>query len=503
MDPKPEIHHDEDKTSDSDLAIASPADQHAHVEKTGTAAGVDAEVEKRLLKKLDYRIIPMICWIYLMNFMDRVNIGNARLYGLEEDLNMSGNQYQLSVSILFVTYVIFETPSNMIIKRLQPARYLTGLVFCWGMVATFSAFCSNYASLLACRLLLGVFESGLFPGVILYLSMFYNKKSLSLRQAYFYGTSAIAGAVGGLVAYACGDLDGVAGWSGWRWVFLINGIPTVLTALFVPFVLPNSPETAKFLSEEDQRNMVLLRSSELGQTRAAQEFDKKDVWDGAKDWKTYAFAVGQFVGLSMLYSFSVFLPTIIDGMGAGWSRQVVQAMTIPVYFAGFGSYIACAWYSDKIQQRGLFIISGLLVCVIGYVLLIINRGAGVSYTGTFFVALGLWVATGLAFSWIVVNNPRYGKRAFASGMQITIGNCSGVAAPFLFSQPTAPTYYPGYGATLGMLGLGVMLFTALHFYFRVHNAKKRDGKYDYLMEGKTEEEIEEMGERNPRYMYTI
>ena len=109
----------------------------------------------------------------------------------------------------------------------------------------------------------------------------------------------------------------------------------------------------------------------------------------------------------MLYSFSVFLPTIIDGMGAGWSRQVVQAMTIPVYFAGFASYIACAFYSDKIQQRGLFIIAGLLVCIVGYVLLIINRGAALSYTGTFFVALGLWVATGLAFSWIVVNNPRY------------------------------------------------------------------------------------------------
>lgn len=169
------------------------------------------------------------------------------------------------------------------------------------------AFCNNYAALIACRLLLGVFESGLFPGVILYLSMFYNKKSLSLRQAYFYGTSAIAGAVGGLVAYAIGDLDGTAGWSGWRWVFMINGVPTVLTAFFVPFVLPNSPETAKFLSEEDQRNMILLRSSELGQTRAAQEFDKKDVWDGAKDWKTYAFAIGQFIGLSMLYSLR--LPT--------------------------------------------------------------------------------------------------------------------------------------------------------------------------------------------------
>ncbi|KAH4041110.1 hypothetical protein HBH64_132780 [Parastagonospora nodorum] len=491
-----------EKDIDSDTPGTSPA-RVEDVEKIGTSAAVDKETERRLLKKLDIRIIPMVCWIYLMNFMDRVNIGNAKLYGLEDDLGMSGNQYQLAVSLLFVTYVIFETPSNMIIKRLQPARYLAGLVFCWGMVATFSAFVNNFAALVACRLLLGIFEAGLFPGVILYLSMFYNKRNLALRQAYFYGTSAISGALGGLVAYAIGELDGAAGWSGWRWIILINGIPTILTAVVTPFVLPNSPETAKFLTEEDRRNLVTLRMSEIGQTKSGQQMNKKDVMDGVRDWKTYAYAISQFVGLGMLYSFSVFLPTIIDGMGGGWSRQVVQALTIPVYFAGFASYIVCAWYGDKIQQKGIFCIGGLAVSMLGYIFLIINKGLILSYCGTFIVALGLWVSTGAAFTWINNNNPRYGKRAFASGMQITIGNISGVVSPFLYSSNTAPEYLPGYGATIGLLAVGIMLYTALHFYFRMQNKKKREGKFDYLMEGKTEEEIAEMGENNPRYMYTI
>ncbi|KAH3914821.1 hypothetical protein HBI56_019260 [Parastagonospora nodorum] len=491
-----------EKDIDSDTPGTPPA-RVEDVEKIGTSAAVDKETERRLLKKLDIRIIPMVCWIYLMNFMDRVNIGNAKLYGLEDDLGMSGNQYQLAVSLLFVTYVIFETPSNMIIKRLQPARYLAGLVFCWGMVATFSAFVNNFAALVACRLLLGIFEAGLFPGVILYLSMFYNKRNLALRQAYFYGTSAISGALGGLVAYAIGELDGAAGWSGWRWIILINGIPTILTAVVTPFVLPNSPETAKFLTEEDRRNLVTLRMSEIGQTKSGQQMNKKDVMDGVRDWKTYAYAISQFVGLGMLYSFSVFLPTIIDGMGGGWSRQVVQALTIPVYFAGFASYIVCAWYGDKIQQKGIFCIGGLAVSMLGYIFLIINKGLILSYCGTFIVALGLWVSTGAAFTWINNNNPRYGKRAFASGMQITIGNISGVVSPFLYSSNTAPEYLPGYGATIGLLAVGIMLYTALHFYFRMQNKKKREGKFDYLMEGKTEEEIAEMGENNPRYMYTI
>ncbi|KAF9697682.1 hypothetical protein EKO04_004016 [Ascochyta lentis] len=473
------------------------------VENMGTSIAVDAETERKLLKKLDMRIIPMICWVYLMNFMDRVNIGNARLYGLEEDLGMSGDQYQVAVGILFVTYCLFETPSNLIIKRMRPARYLAGLVFLWGLVATFSAFVNNFAALVVCRLLLGAFEAGLFPGVILYLSMFYNKKSLSLRNAYFYGTSAIAGALGGLVAFAIGELDGAGGWRGWRWIIVINGIPTVLTALVVPFVLPNSPETASFLTEEDRRNLVLLRELEIGQTRAAQVLHKEDVKAGAMDWKTWAFAIGQFCGLGMLYSFSVFLPTIIFEMGAGWSRQVVQALTIPVYFLGFAVYVGIAWYSDKIQQRGIFCMGGFLTCMIGYIFLIANQGAGLSFAGCFVVAMGLWTSTGTAFTWIAVNNPRYGKRAFASGMQITIGNAAGVSAPFLFSTADAPTYYPGYGATIGLLALGTGIYAAMHFWYRAQNKRKLDGREDYRMEGLSEEEIAELGEHNPRFLYTI
>ena len=157
-----------------------------------------------------------------------------------------------------------------------------------------------------------------------------------------------------------------------RWIIVINGIPTVLTAIAVPFVLPNSPETASFLTEEDRRNLVLLRMREIGQTTAGQELLKEDVMKGVKDWKVYAYAVAQFVGLGMLYSFSVFLPTIINGLGGGWNRQV-QALTIPVYIAGFITYVAGAYYSDKTQNRGLFCIAGLAVSMIGYIFLIANK----------------------------------------------------------------------------------------------------------------------------------
>lgn len=398
---------------------------------------------------------------------------------------------------------LFETPSNMVIKKLQPARYLAGLCFFWGIVATFTSFVNNFAALVACRLLLGMFEAGLFPGVILYLSMFYNKRSVALRNALFYGMSAISGAVGGLVAYGIGELHGAQGWSGWRWIIMINGVPTVATALVIPFVLPNSPGTAKFLNDQERADLVRLREAEVGQTASGQHLHKEDVKEGAKDWKVYAFAVCQFIGLGMLYSFSVFLPTIINGLGGGWSGQVVQALTIPVYFSGAGVYLFSAWYSDRIQQRGIFCIAGFGTSMIGYIFLIINQGFGLSFAGCFFVAFGLWTSTGAAFTWIGVNNPRYGKRAFASGMQITIGNAAGVAAPFLYSNDDAPRYYPGYGATIGLLAIGMVIYAGLLLWYKRANKRKLDGLEDWRIEGLTEEQIAELGEHNPKYLYSI
>ena len=220
---------------------------------------------------------------------------------------------------------------------MQPARWLGGIPFAWGMAATFSAFCNTKGAFIACRLLLGVFEAGLFPGMrtemilptkltniclgfLVYLSMFYNKRSTALRVAYLFSTAAWAGALGGLVAYAIGFLDGAHGWRGWRWIFLINGIPTIVTGVVAPFVLPNSPETAKFLTPEERESLVIIRSREAGQTASAQLMNKKDAMDALKDWKTWVISSGQYCLNSMLYSFSVFLPTIINQSGNGWTR---------------------------------------------------------------------------------------------------------------------------------------------------------------------------------------
>lgn len=386
---------------------------------------------------------------------------------------------------------------------MNPSWYLAGLTIAWGIVATCTALVQNLAGLIACRLLLGLFEAGFFPGVILYLTIFYNKKSIALRMGYFFSASAISSAVGGLLSYGIGEgMDNTAGWRAWRWIILINGLATVVTGFVVPFILPGSIESAKFLDQKDRKDLMTMRTAEVGQTKSGQELLWDDVKDGMKDWKTYAYGICQFTSNLMLYSFSVFLPTIISQIGT-WDVAQAQALTVPVFALGAITYIAAARVSDVTQLRGPFIISGQIVCLVGYILLISNVNGDVSYAGTFVIATGCYIVNGMAVAWLATNNPRYGKRAFASGVQLSIGNSAGVAAPFLFSTGTGPQFVPGYSTSIGTLTLGMLLSSTLCLWYRRQNKQRRAGKQAWKMEGKTPEEVAEMGDKSPLYMYTI
>jgi MFS family permease len=184
---------------------------------------IDTEAEKRLVSKLDRYIVPSVMMAYLLCFLDRVNIGNARLYGLEADLGLTGSQYQTAVSLLFVTYVLVEVPSNLVLKKFTPSRWISIITVTWGIISTLTGIVQNFAGLVVCRLLMGLVEGGLFPGLTVYLTLFYTKKEIALRIAYLFVSSALAGACGGLLAYGIGFMDGIASMGGWRWIFIMEG----------------------------------------------------------------------------------------------------------------------------------------------------------------------------------------------------------------------------------------------------------------------------------------
>lgn len=396
---------------------------------------------------------------------------------------------------------LFEVPSNLVIKKLTPSRYIASISTIWGVIATLTGITQNYGGLVACRIMLGVIEAGLFPGMMTYLTLFYSKHELALRTGYLFSSAAVAGACGGLLAYAIGYMDGVSGLRGWRWIMIIEGIPTVLLGVLTWFFLADNPETAYYLNEEDRALVVARRSRHLGQTQSAQKFHWADVKEGALDWKIYAFCIGQFGVDTMLYGYSTFLPTIIKGMGS-WSTPQIQALTIPCYAVGAISYLFVAWLSDRTQRRAIFVCTFTVISVIGYGILISDSSSGVHYFGALLIAIGLYVTVGIPLAWLPTNLPRYGKRTFATGLQLTFGNVSGVMSPFLYKTNEQPRYVRGNAVTLSLVGLAGVVFAFMWFALDRINRRREQGLEDDKITGMTEEEIQEMGDRNLRFRYS-
>ncbi|PGH16500.1 hypothetical protein AJ80_05185 [Polytolypa hystricis UAMH7299] len=465
------------------------------------AADVDPKKNQALLRKIDRHIVPCIMLLYTFSFLDRVNIGNARLYGLEEDLGLHEDQFQIAVSILFVPYCLLEVPSNLVLRKFTASRYIATITTLWGIIATLTGITQNFASLVACRVLLGAVEAGLFPGLVAYMTLFYGKREIALRVGYLFSAAALAGACGGLLAYAIGFMDGVGGQKGWRWILIMEGLPSILLGVWTWFALADDPDTAYYLDEDDKALMKARRGLEVGQTDSAQQFHMKDAIEGAKDWKVFLMCLAQFGVDTVLYGYSTFLPTIIRGLGT-WTVPQVQALTIPCYALGAITYLIVAWISDRTQQRGIITVIFCGITMIGYGVLIADASTGVHYFGCFLVATGLYVCVGLPLAWLPTNLPRFGKRTFATGLQLTMGNISGVMAPFLYTTSDAPRYTMGHAVTLALTGFSAIIYIFMWYWYKKLNKDRLRGKEDYKIEGMEEDDIAEMGDRNPRFTYT-
>lgn len=230
----------------------------AHHDPNWAGDGIDtSNVDpKKTLRKMDMRLIPMLAILYLLSFLDRSNIGNAKIQGLQTDLNLTGTQYNLCATVFFFTYCLFEIPSNLLLKRFRPSIWLPSIMIAWGAVMTLMGLVKNYHGLLIARLFLGVAEAGLYPGVAYYLTMWYCTEELALRQGLFFSAASMAGAFSGLLAYAIAKMHGVGGLAGWQWIFILEGLLTVVVAVAAFFILHDFPDTASFLTVEEKAWVV-------------------------------------------------------------------------------------------------------------------------------------------------------------------------------------------------------------------------------------------------------
>ncbi|OQD83844.1 hypothetical protein PENANT_c015G03758 [Penicillium antarcticum] len=468
-----------------------------------------AKIDRKLLWKLDLRLVPWLSLLYLVSFLDRTNIGNAKIVGLQDDLGMTNAQYNATLTIFFVSYSVFEPLTNVLLKRLRPSIFIPLIMMAWGICMTCMGVVKNYAGLMAVRWFLGLSEAGLFPGVGYFLSCWYKRSEFGLRIAIFFSAAALAGSFGGLLAAAIAKMDGVGGKPGWSWIFILEGLLTFLIGVASFWCVYDFPHQAKFLSDVD-RKRVLRRLALDQQSSAEHEDFKMDYfWASVKDWKTYTGAVIYMGADGSLYAFSLFVPTIISQLGKYldlrcYSSIHAQLLSVPPYAAAAVLTVIVGFISDRTRQRGLCNICVSLLGMVGFSMLLGCKSAGGRYAGTFLGAMGIYPAIANTISWTSNNTEGVYKRGVSLGFIIGWGNLNGIVSSNIYRDDDKPEYYPGHGVVLGYLVLFLFGGSIVqYFLLRRENAKRRRGERDQSIEGMTPSQIELLGDKRPDFIYTL
>ncbi|KAJ5338543.1 Major facilitator superfamily domain general substrate transporter [Penicillium brevicompactum] len=467
-------------------------------------SGFEDVDEAAVLRKMDIRLIPMLSLLYLLAFLDRGNIGNAKIEGLVDDLHMTGPQYNWTLTVFFFTYCVFELPSNLLLKKLRPSRWLPLIMVAWGIVMTLMGVVNNYGGLLATRLFLGVAEAGLYPGVAYYITLWYPRHRAQFRQAMFFSAASVAGAFSGLLAYAIAKMDGVGGYAGWRWIFILEGLLTVLVAFVAPFAIHDSPETATFLTEKERQ--FVLHSLRIQNTSDSHEMVAKDdkfqwryVYDAFADWQIW-LGLFMYWGITCpLYGISLFLPSIIKDLG--YNSSTAQLLTVPIYITAAIVAVIAAWVSDRRKQRSPFILFFMGMIAIGFIICLASTGRGVPgvmYFGIFVAVVGIYPAFPGNVTWLSVNMAGDYKRAAGMAIYIGIGNLAGAMSSNFYRAQDAPNYILGHSLELAFVVVGMIAAIILRLSYQRIN-KKRDA----MDPSEYPTDPDSLGDRSPLFRYML
>lgn len=460
-------------------------------------------IERKLIWRLDWILIPWLCFLYLIAFLDRTNIGNAKIAHLTDDLGMSTTQYNLTLTIFFISYALFEALANFLLKRFRPSIFLPITMALWGASMLGMGFVHDFNGLMVARWFLGMTEAGLFPGVNYYLSCWYKRNEFAVRAAIFFSAAALSGSFGGLLAAAIQNMNGVGGYAGWRWIFIIEGVITIIVGIMSFWLVHDFPADAKFLSPDDRARVIRRLKLDNQSSADAEDFKMEYLWQALKDRKTWMGAFIYMGPLMPLYSFSLFLPTIVQNMGFAAKDNIVknQLLSVPPYALAAIATVVVGYYSDKHQQRGFYNLIMAPVGIAGFIMLISSTSAPVQYVGTFLGALGIYPCIPITIAWVANNTEGVYKRGIVLGIVIGWGNLNGIVSSNIFFN--GPRFYEGHGTVIAYMAVciwgGSLLMWA---YLRRENSLRASGKRDGLVAGKSHREIDQMGDMRPGFIYT-
>ncbi|SAM00621.1 hypothetical protein [Absidia glauca] len=426
--------------------------------------------EKRIVRALDKHMLPLFCVFYFTDFLDRANIGNATLAGIQSDLNLSSQELSFAISAFYITYIIFEVPSNCILKCTRASIYLSSIMLGWGLITLILAFVTNFTGLFVCRLLLGVAQSGYVPAILYQMSLVYKPSEQTMRVAILLTMASLSGMVSGPLAYASASVS--IGLHGWQVLFLLEGIPTVLLSFVSYWLLFDRLVDVSWLTDT-QKEVHMHYRLPVKEEDNGERISWRTLLVTFTDWKVWMFSLVYFFQATCMTSLSIFLPTIIKGFG--YPTLTSQLLTAPPCVVGSVFVLLSGYLTDRTNYRTPLLLIGFAVMALGYILLLIVHDPWVLYGSLFVVTSGVGIVAAPTVGWSSVNFPNPTIRAVAVASVVMIGNFGSVLASFLYPTANAPHHFFGNAfclgsATLGFITSGLTGFFLYRANRRFHNA---------------------------------
>ncbi|KAJ5156919.1 uncharacterized protein N7482_008019 [Penicillium canariense] len=433
---------------------------------------VDHKAERRLCRRFDMRLLPILAVMYLFNALDKGNLGNAKTDGMTEDLHFKPNQYNLLLSIFFVPFVVFAPPFSMLGKKFSPARVLPILMFSFGSFTLLSSAANNFGGIFALRWFLGMSEAAFFPLVIYYLTTFYRRGELARRLAVFYAASNIANAFSGLIAFGVFQIQG-SSLPNWRYLFIIEGAMTVIFAVFAYIAAE-----ASFLSEEEKA-LAFHRIQVDSSAVVNEQFRFREAVAIFKHPTTYVFLCIEICLGVPLQGVALFMPQIVARLG--YSTVKTNLYTVAPNVTGAVMLLVLAFCSDYTRLRSPFIVLGFLFTFAGFMIYAsindVHQQLQVAYFATFMMTWGTSAPSVILSTWYNNNIAHEGRRVLLTSIGVPLANLMGLVSSNVFLDKDAPKYMPALITVSAFGAVGACLAGLLGLYMWLDNKRRdrRDG----------------------------
>ncbi|KAJ6594045.1 major facilitator superfamily domain-containing protein [Mycena capillaripes] len=457
----------------------------AHIEQVVQVQeeSVDPQFEKKTIRRVDWRLLPLMSALYSVALVDRTNLSVARTAGMGVDLNLIvSNRYSTVSCLYFVPYILFQLPSNILLRFFGVRWWLTICVLGWGIVQLGMGFVKTWGQLAVCRVLLGLFEAGFFPALVFVITTWYKRHEVQKRLALFYLSSIVIGGFSGIIGYAITFLKGKGGLDSWNWIFICEGILTIVLAamnhLFISDV-PSSPRNT-FLTTK-QIKLVLDRVEQDRGDSLPDDLTVSKVLHHLSDWTVWACALMFMSSTMPAYAIAYFVTIILNSMG--WDVRASLLLTTPPYVFAAASCFLFAWMSDKTKRRAPFIAFQALMTITGIAVTGYAKQNAARYFGLFLANAGASGCVPAVLAYSSNNIVTHSKRAVSTAVVISAGGVGGIFATTVFREQDFPRYLNGVWATIGCQLLMLALLALTSWNFARKNRLSSEGKLDGPLEG--------------------